>query len=406
MLSYCISDCIVVFSDDQGNFRFVCPGSLNASNSGENVKNVLLFESYHLSPILCLFSGKYLVYLSGNTDLDAEVYKLGRDDSILECTNSLAGGKSLDYATGGLLGSQNGSLSFVLCSGTESGKAMLENRKCFSLGEPQPSGQLASSRLDAASLVLDDGQVLWVTGGSSRHSVFGGLGTTEFVRVLPDNSLHTTEGPHLPILVLSGHCLEKVGPNLAILIGGRSAWSDESPINSSWSFDIDKMTWTSLAQLKVARSNHICGVVRDSVAGSKKIVISAGGTIDLRDGRMTNTVELLTIGIDKNDHHSFAIIWRYGPFLPLPISNAASATTADHLKLYVMGGSIRHDIGLDSSSMFQMQCANLQCSWTKLDQELRNPSSQGIALALPFIPMASFVEDPNLYTIDIDAGNF
>ncbi len=321
------------------------------------------------------------------------MYKLDQEDaSILNCANSLTVPLSLNNAVAGLFKLSDGSTSSIICGGTER-NTYVENQNCFTMSEwtfshDQP-GSLMSSRIGSASLELDDGKTLWITGGYNSR-------TSEFVSK-SQTMLQSFAGPLLPTFGLTNHCLEKVGPKLAILVGGEDKYASNHNIDIglSWTIDIETMVWNAQANLNIPRSGHVCGVLKDYVLAGKKLVIAAGGDIVL-EGQMTNTVELLDVD-NENDEHSFAMDWRFGPDFPVQISNAAGATTADQLRLYVAGGSVRNAYNLASASMFQLDCANLECQWNKLDQELKAPSSQGIVLALPFSPMGAFNSDQGSY---------
>ncbi len=129
----------------------------------------------------------------------------------------------------------------------------------------------------------------------------------------------------------------------------------------------------------MARSKHTCGILRVSL--SEWIVVVAGGTGNVDN--ILKTVETLSvtdIDIDNNEQ------WEFGPQLPIPTSEAASAMSTDEQRLFVIGGTT--NIGR-SDSIFRLHCSNIvQCSWTILDLELRMPSA-GLALVLPPTPMVS-----------------
>ena len=78
-----------------------------------------------------------------------------------------------------------------------------------------PTFNLLESRAFAASAVLANHSLLWVTGGYSSLSE-GPLDTTEFVDVT--NSV-VREGPKLP-QPLQWHCLVQLNHNQVMLIGG------------------------------------------------------------------------------------------------------------------------------------------------------------------------------------------
>ena len=107
---------------------------------------------------------------------------------------------------------------------------------------------MSIKRYKAASIVFDEGNVLWVTGGSFvTEQTLGPLW-------LP-NPLNTTDyvalngswpGPDLPFAVYD-HCLAKVSSTKIFLIGGKKSGGlfFQADVNDVlWSFDISLQKWT------------------------------------------------------------------------------------------------------------------------------------------------------------------
>ncbi len=141
--------------------------------------------------------------------------------------------------------------------------------------------------------------------------------------------------------------------------------------------------------MSVERSRHACGtlLVPAYDGDDRKIIVAAGG--ESHWSAATKTVEFLLVS--NGDAH-FSKMWETGPDLPYPLINAASTTMADQKALFVIGGSNIQDHSQDTSVVLKLQCSgqeDLQCSWKKMDHELKIPTTRGVALILPSMPMAS-----------------
>ena len=95
---------------------------------------------------------------------------------------------------------------------------------------------------------------------------------------------------------------------------------------------------------------------------------------------------MLTTTEEEAGTVTLAKYWETGPSLPIPLADAATAMTCDQMAMYIIGGSMFDDI---SSSVFQLVCSDIdQCTWTKMDYELKAPTKMGLALTMPQISMA------------------
>ncbi len=156
-------------------------------------------------------------------------------DNVVECAHLLVPTeRDLIDATGGvMLTKATEELAAVVCGGEDSYKA--KHKKCFILNSNQDENQLATTvkslntdRIGAASLVIDYGKTLWVTGGFNGHGIPSGIASTEFVTLSGNISSGGIEGAELfnehgPSFLKSNlfhHCLVKIGSEMAILIGG------------------------------------------------------------------------------------------------------------------------------------------------------------------------------------------
>ncbi len=133
----------------------------------------------------------------------------------------------------------------------------------------------------------------------------------------------------------------------------------------------------------MARLKHACGVLS---YGNKKLVVVAGG-IDAYGDTNSNIETFVVTEITDSIFH-FDEEWKYGPSLPMLLSDAASATTSNQQALLLVGGHmIDHGV---SQSVLKFTCSNivdLECSWTKLDYELKPASVTGLTLTMTHIAM-------------------
>ncbi len=152
----------------------------------------------------------------------------------------------------------------------------------------------------------------------------------------------------------------------------------------AWAIKLSEMDeWTEQAQLNSARYQHACGVLTDD--GSSKLIVSVGG-IDY----YANEVDFVELLLVTEDIDFFADHWTFGPALPDRLKNAASVTTSDQRALFIIGGT-RFD-GAESQKVYKLFCSAVeskQCSWTKVDYELKIPTTMGLALAFPSLPMVT-----------------
>ncbi len=165
-----------------------------------------------------------------------DVFKLDQDnDIVIECAHLLVPpANALVFATGGVIIEQVA----AICAGQFAvGGDTIPNDRCMILHDQDSdmSGFLSISlnmfRMGAASLVIDDGRTIWITGGFSSSNSAGDVMsdqsviTTEFVSFETSNFSTNGMGPLLPV-PLAHHCLERITPKVAILVGGQSTDTD------------------------------------------------------------------------------------------------------------------------------------------------------------------------------------
>ncbi len=304
----------------------------------------------------------------------------------MECVTALKTPQNhaFEKASGSFIKDQNGGLIATICGGQDNNG---HSGDCYSLSETNYSGFMIHPRAGSASLSIDNGRRLWVTGGFEKSWKPNEEGedvyenrlhfTSEIVHLEPDNQIESCPGPQLPISGLKYHCLEQLGQNVAILNGGQVY---NLPLKSrrSWSFNFDTLVWTEMMTMATGRSNHVCAILQDLEDPGLKIVIAAGG-YTFREDAVTNSTELLIVKAGKIGSH-----WQPGPDMPLAIRDAASVTTVNGQTLFVaVGNSGTGNQDQVLPSIYYIQCTNLECQWQVSTEALKRPSSGGLAMMLP-----------------------
>ncbi len=326
------------------------------------------------------------------------MFQLNNDSEFLECSHNLEiPSGPLHYATGGIL-VRDGDWTPIVCGG-KSFITNVVNDKCFTLSQAPHANQTAEeqsldlmqiNRIGAASLVVDNGKSLWVTGGgspSSHNSV-----QTELVQLSHDDG-HFVSSTSLQLPEsLTHHCLKQIGPRMAIAVGGED--SDGYIHRNSWSLDLDSLEWRSQV-LRAPRTKHACGVLINVELPTSKVVIAVGG--ETSTGTWTASVDLLVIVSfpeeeEEGEENEIPGEWIEGPKMPKIVHNAIGITTADHQRFLVVG--VTDDSNLN---VFEMQCSSggmeveveWQCGWTAIEQKLPTLAAEGGLLPLhwPSVPM-------------------
>ncbi len=157
-------------------------------------------------------------------------------DSVLECSHTIEPpAMALIQATGGMLTVSNTDEPVaVICGGQDSTNNDAKDM-CTILVEAKrgpPTEQLVVSgngflnnkRIGAASVVLNNGSSLWVTGGFESQEE--GFDDSVIVAILSNASSSSSAGlfstnaagPRLPYPMFH-HCLQKIGPEVAVATG-------------------------------------------------------------------------------------------------------------------------------------------------------------------------------------------
>ena len=169
-------------------------------------------------------------------------------------------------AVGGLLGHTP-----IICGGInpQDGNRDQASNQCHRLIKPSTLTilpRLQVGRAFAASAVVANESLLWVTGGSSLvaqndshplDSIEAGathpLDSTEFVDVQYGTSM---AGPRLP-QPLHFHCLIQLNPDQVLLVGGLNDRGE--PVDKTYLFDYPSKTWTEGPPLNYERYGQACG---------------------------------------------------------------------------------------------------------------------------------------------------
>ncbi len=309
--------------------------------------------------------------------------------SLLECSHNLvAPEKQLLDATGGAVVQADGNWIPIICGGRDRKSDKVQNL-CYTLTKDSKisshgkvvSGFLRVPREGAASVSVDNGQRLWVTGGNDWVTTMG----TELVQVV-DSGIVTNMTWRMPTGHLRHHCLVIVDQTVALVIGGQD--QENTLQRQSWSIRLDEIAWHWKPELMtVNRTKHACGVVADLTTPWRSIVIAAGGLIpDFSlnadsEIEVTASTNMMAINVEA-DEKLETTYWKHGPLMPERVGEASAVTTPDNSRLLLMGGyKANGDYNL---LLFSIQCQDLQCDWeVKSDVELRLPIASGVAILVP-----------------------
>ncbi len=167
-----------------------------------------------------------IIYLNGWTESSVEVLNVVDDNTIYECAhNLLPPVHGLLGATGGVLELDNAGHALVVCGGEMQLDSSLKNHLCLALNRNNSQDTMSAlnmARSGSASLVIDNGKTLWVTGGMDEYGIFP---LTEYItpsQKTSDFATNNQHGPELPTEYgsLADYCLVSLGPDNALLIGG------------------------------------------------------------------------------------------------------------------------------------------------------------------------------------------
>ena len=297
---------------------------------------------------LLIMGGRCKGFLSFTTqlvDCDPEVINFDNSQNIDKC--SLYGKIPQNVRIGGMVGN-----TFLSCG---VGITISYSDKCHKLCSTTPVATMRKKRAGAASVAVKN--KLWITGGLDENGDI--LKSTEFV----DPASGSTElGPDLP-KPSQWHCIVMVDSTTAMLIGD---YTGDDKASWFYNFDQPGKSWVPGPELNEGRWGYSCGVITDSANDGKTLVIAAGGLY-------RKSTEIFVVGSQK---------WIRGPDLPYNIGSAAGVTTPDGKNFLFIGG-YNDDTEQKEDSVYKLQCYNLNCEWTKMDQKLRFARRNFVASFVP-----------------------
>lgn len=174
-------------------------------------------------------------------------------------------------ATGGLLDNETP----LVCGGRSPTWPYPLTNSCYIIGHGDDIAvKMSVKRKDAASIVLDDGKTLFVTGGVSWQADFNtdnDLKTTELIQ-FNGGSGSTSPGPEMPI-TLSTHSMVVLNTSTAMIIGG---WHATISSAKTFYLDMNTFTWTNGPDLKTARHYASAATMTDSVTNIQYVVVTGG----------------------------------------------------------------------------------------------------------------------------------
>ncbi len=259
--------------------------------------------------------------------------------------------------------------------------------ECFALdpsGQWIQAGNMLEPREFAASLMLDQGKTLWVTGGyrydPDHPEATGGHVYSETTEALtiPDiagKEFRFQETPRLPNKVME-HCLVQLNETAAMLIGGHNF--DEITMDTTYILDIDIQPGQEVLQyqhgprLNSARYGHACGLLTKPGDGSEQVVVVAGGFNSTLN--RTVSTELWTVGSEE---------WTAGPDLPVENKSGAGLTTYYGKAFLLIGGYKDKSFKESINKIYKLEFKNGDWKWYKMDTKLQVGRGGHVAFYVP-----------------------
>ncbi len=253
----------------------------------------------------------------------------------------------------------------LICGGNF--QSNVRSTNCYVVGNSSIAARITEGRSFPAALVVNDGEALWLTGGTKYSSSTVYLNTTEYIYL---DGAQPEAGPDMP-LPLVGHCLVRLDRKSAMLIGGyQGDWGDYE--HRTWLFDFDEQKWTPGPNMTHGKTNPACGLIRDSVTGESIVVVTTGWGDSESRHHLTNSTELWVPQSDR---------WIPGPDFPKLAVGASGVTSSKRRHFIVVGGQGQHYEEL--FDLYQLQCFRLQCEWKKMEQELNVARKDPVVMRIP-----------------------
>ncbi len=249
----------------------------------------------------------------------------------------------INWATGGLLKQEIP----LICGGESAGSEVEYLKDCYVLGKPEVQAKMKVARALASSIVLTmhgskslsvGQEVLFVVGG--MNEAHDALKSTELVGLDPRRTVNVgLPGPELPLdQGVANHCMTKVNGTTAILVGGNTM-----PNKSLW-YSIEDSSWTQGPGLPSPKSGfHACGFVMDQALSIPLVIVV---------GRFSQNVDIFNVS--EETWRTSGPGWR-GSILGSQLVNHPQGSWLIHIDF--MDGPIR-----------RLDCRDLQCDWTTLEE--------------------------------------
>ncbi len=377
------------YTNSKGSVLITCPGNNNSSQGPSLISShgepwVSFYVKIGNVYFLTENNNSFIVWIHGKT---IDIHKEGENNTLMPCSNSLKVPATIDsvdsVSTGGVMGFDS-DFSIVIC-----GITTMKDYSCFMLDD-SPDGHMSSAlgspRVAAASLTIDNGTTLWLTGGNDTAA----QETSIFLKLAEDGNGFTSEEKDLSHGAIKHHCLERVDSATAILIGGQDQFG--IPLDYSYLISTDTTVWNKnagRATLKKGRARHSCGVLKDPFYPERKIAIVAGGKTTVDDFSVV-ILSVETLEIFGNDLPSHD--WSYAESnLPMAISDAASVTSVDQQSMFVIGGIASDGSTQDSVYRLHFSRIELKGAWETIEHAFKglNSKAGGLAMVLPPMPTLS-----------------
>ena len=135
----------------------------------------------------------------------------------------------------------------------------------------------------AASVVMNNAEFLWITGGYNSSVTF----QSKTQLVFSNGSI--LAGPEMP-KKLANHCIVALSGTTALIIGGRDEEHNYS--NKTFLYDFESKEWSNGSELAIERYRHACAVCKNDV--NNELMIFVIGGYNKRDGDL-DSVEMALI---------------------------------------------------------------------------------------------------------------
>jgi len=164
---------------------------------------------------------------------------------------------------------------------------------------------------------------------------------------------------------LTLHVITKINGTFSVITGGQTSNSVKVP--TTWFYNHDNEEFTRGPNLLQPRYFHASGILQDHADG-KNIVAIFGGADNNRDD--LKSTELLINGE-----------WQTGPDVPVKVWGH---TTVEFQNNLILLGGYNAGENKENKELFQLECHNRICKWTKLQQEIEIERPRGpVAMLVP-----------------------